>query len=81
MAPTFRGAEFDEYELQRHLEAREDGFKTGLVLSIAFYLISGVVAAASQFWAHHPLKVEWNTVIKSGYGRLSSPRPHIPFTC
>ena len=45
-----RTAELDEYELQRQLEAREDGFKTGLVLSIAFFLISGAVAAASQFW-------------------------------
>jgi len=44
------GAELDEYELQRHLEAREDGFKTGLVLSIAFFLISGLVALACQLW-------------------------------
>jgi len=43
-------AELDEYELQRHLEAREDGFKTGFILSAVFFLISGAVAVVCQFW-------------------------------
>ncbi|WKK61894.1 hypothetical protein QYQ98_03105 [Corynebacterium sp. P3-F1] len=43
-------AELDEYEIQRLFEAREDGFRAGLFLSIALLIISVIVALASQYW-------------------------------
>lgn len=43
-------AELDEYELKRHLEAREDGLRWSLGLSLATFVLSGVVAFATRFW-------------------------------
>lgn len=40
----------DEYQLKQHAEAREDGLKLALILSIALYLITGVAAFAFRFW-------------------------------
>lgn len=44
-------AELDEYELARHLEAREEGLRWSLALSIAVFVLSGAVAFATRFWA------------------------------
>ena len=43
-------AELDEYELARHLQAREDGLRWSLGLSLATFVLSGVVAFATRFW-------------------------------
>lgn len=43
-------AELDEYELKRHLEAREDGLRWSLGLSLAVFLLSGAVACTARFW-------------------------------
>ena len=43
-------AELDEYELKRHLEAREDGLRWSLGLSMLTFLLTGVVAFAARFW-------------------------------
>ena len=43
-------AELDEYELARHLQAREDGLLWSLGLSLATFVLSGVVAFATRFW-------------------------------
>lgn len=42
-------AELDEYELKRHLEAREDGLRWSLGLSLATFVLSGVVAFCDAF--------------------------------
>ena len=43
-------AELDEYELTRHLEAREDGLKASLVISMIIFLLTGLVAVAARWW-------------------------------
>lgn len=43
-------AELDEYQLQQHVEAREDGLKLAIALSLVLYLITGIAAFAFQFW-------------------------------
>ncbi|AQQ15690.1 hypothetical protein CGLAU_08675 [Corynebacterium glaucum] len=43
-------AELDEYELTRHLEAREDGLKTSLVISTVLFVITGFLAIAAKLW-------------------------------
>lgn len=42
--------ELDEYERQRHLEAREVGLTTAFVTTLALFVIAGAVAFASKFW-------------------------------
>ena len=43
-------AELDEYELARHLQAREEGLRWSLGLSLAIFVLSGAVAFATRFW-------------------------------
>lgn len=43
--------ELDEYELKRHAEAREDGLRSSLAISMALFVIAGAVAFATRFWA------------------------------
>lgn len=43
-------AELDEYELTRHLQAREEGLRWSLGLSLAIFVLSGAVAFATRFW-------------------------------
>lgn len=43
-------AELDEYELTRHLEAREDGLRASLVISMIIFLLTGLVAVAAKWW-------------------------------
>lgn len=50
-------AQLDEYELQQHVEARDDGLKTALLLSIVLWIVSGAIllACATVF---HPTPVD-----------------------
>ncbi|OFP34723.1 hypothetical protein [Corynebacterium sp. HMSC071B10] len=43
------GAELDEYEAQRHPEARDDGLRAAIILSAAMFAVAGGVALAAQF--------------------------------
>lgn len=42
--------DLDEYERQRHLEAREEGLTTAFATTLALFVIAGAVAFASRFW-------------------------------
>lgn len=43
------GAELDEYETQRHIEARDDGLRWSIMLSVAMFVVAGFVALAARF--------------------------------
>lgn len=43
------GAELDEYETRRHVEARDDGLRGAIILSSALFAVAGCVALAARF--------------------------------
>lgn len=43
------GTELDEYETQRHMEARDDGLHWSIMLSAAMFVVAGFVALAARF--------------------------------
>lgn len=43
------GAELDEYETRRHVEARDDGLRGAIILSSALFTVAGCVALAARF--------------------------------
>lgn len=42
------GAELDEYETQRHMEARDDGLRLSIMLASAMFVVAGGIAVAAQ---------------------------------
>ncbi|WP_165164177.1 hypothetical protein [Corynebacterium qintianiae] len=42
--------ELDEYRLKLHLEAREDGLRGAVALSILLFVVAGAIAFALRFW-------------------------------